>query len=57
MSECGLVGLSNMLVSVAVLSLFFLIWAPTTFLALVMGSSVAYAAGDLNSYWWNFTFF
>lgn len=52
-SKYGLVGLSNMLVSMAVLNLFFLAWAPTTSLALVLGSSAAYAAGDLNSYWWN----
>ncbi|HEX2922492.1 MAG TPA: GtrA family protein [Chloroflexota bacterium] len=52
-SKYGLVGLSNTVVSFLVLNLFFLLWAPTTSAALVLGSSVAYAAGDLNSYWWN----
>ncbi len=48
-----MVGFSNSLVSLAVLNLFFLAWAPTTQLVLVLGSTVAYAAGDINSYWWN----
>lgn len=49
----GLVGLSNTVVSMAVLNLFFLAWAPTSNLSIVIGSTLAYAAGDLNSYWWN----
>jgi putative flippase GtrA len=47
------VGFSNSLVSLAVLNLFYFFWAPTWSLPLVLGSSVAYAAGDINSFWWN----
>jgi len=48
-----LVGFSNSVVSIMVLNLFFFLWPPTTPLILVLGSSTAYAAGDLNSFWWN----
>ncbi len=49
----GLVGASNTLVSLAVLNLFFFFVAPATQVALVLGSTTAYMAGGLNSYWWN----
>ncbi len=49
----GLVGSSNTVISLAVLNLFFLLWAPTNQIILVLGSTTAYAAGDLNGYWWN----
>ena len=48
-----LVGFSNSLVSFVVLNAFYFLWAPTTPLILVLGSTAAYAAGDINSYWWN----
>ncbi len=49
----GLVGLTNSVVSFGVLNLFFFLWAPHSSAILVLGSTTAYAAGDLNSYWWN----
>ncbi len=49
----GLVGSTNTLVSLAVLNFIFLLWAPTNQIILVLGSTMAYAAGDINSYWWN----
>ncbi len=49
----GLVGSSNTVISLAVLNLFFFLWAPTNQIILVLGSTTAYAAGDLNGYWWN----
>ncbi len=49
----GLVGSSNTLISLVVLNLFFLVWAPTNQIVLVLGSTAAYAAGDINGYWWN----
>ncbi len=49
----GLVGSTNTVISLAVLNLFFLLWAPTNQIILVLGSTTAYAAGDLNGYWWN----
>ncbi len=48
-----MVGFSNSLVSFGILNLFYFLWPPTTPLVLVLGSSAAYAAGDLNSFWWN----
>ncbi len=54
----GLVGLSNVVVSLIALNLFFFFVHPTSPLTLVIGSSIGYLAGDVNSYWWNrgFTF-
>jgi len=54
----GVVGLSNIAVSLAVMNLFFFFVHPTSPQMLVLGSSVGYLAGDVNSYWWNrgFTF-
>jgi len=49
----SLVGLSNTVVSFAVLNLFFFLWPPVTQAILVAGSTAAYAAGDVNSFWWN----
>jgi len=48
-----LVGFSNSMVSLAVLNLFFFLWPPTSQAILVLGSTTAYAAGDINSFWWN----
>ncbi len=53
LAKYGLVGSSNTVVSMAVLNLFFFLLVPTTQVILVLGSTLAYAAGDLNSYWWN----
>ncbi len=54
----GLVSISNVVVSLITLNLFFFFVHPTSPLILVIGSSAAYLVGDINSYWWNrgFTF-
>lgn len=49
----GLVGVSNTLVSVIVLNLFFFLWPPASQGILVSGSTIAFVAGSMNSYWWN----
>lgn len=49
----GIVGLSNTAVSMAVLNLFFYLYPPVTPAALVLGSTTAYTAGEMNSFWWN----
>lgn len=53
LAKYQVVGFSNSVVSFAVLNLFYLFWAPTWALPLVVGSTVAYAAGDINSFLWN----
>lgn len=54
----GLVGISNVVVSLIALNVFFFFVHPTSPEMLVLGSSIGYLAGDINSYWWNrgFTF-
>lgn len=52
-AKYAMVGVSNTAVSVGVLYLFFFFWPERTEAAMVLGSSAAYAAGGINSYWWN----
>ena len=49
----GLVGSTNTVVSLIILNLFFFLHPITSTSILVLGSSVAYLAGDINSYFWN----
>ena len=52
-AKYAMVGVSNTAVSAGVLYLFFFFWPERTEAAMVLGSSAAYAAGGINSYWWN----
>ncbi len=49
----ALVGSTNTVVSLITLNLFFFLNPPASPSILVLGSSVAYLAGDINSYFWN----
>lgn len=49
----ALVGSTNTVVSLITLNLFFFLYPPASTPILVLGSSVAYLVGDINSYFWN----
>ena len=53
LGKYAVVGLSNTAVSLVVLNLFYFFLAPTSSVVLVLGSTAAYAAGDLNAFFWN----
>ncbi|MHB1414516.1 MAG: GtrA family protein [Chloroflexota bacterium] len=52
-TKYGIVGMTNTVVSMLVLNAFFFVIAPQSQAILVAGTTLAYFAGDLNSYWWN----
>ena len=52
-AKYGVVGVANTAVSFAVLYVILLLWPVRTETVMVLGSSIAYVAGGINSYWWN----